>query len=137
MKSREMAEDYAYRARRCLREAELAYSEQDYPGVVRRAQESIELAAKVLLRLHGIEYPRVYDVGDALKRLKNKVSKELAINLPDIIELLSNLSKLRGPAFYGYEREGIPARRAFSKEFAEETLRKVEKLVSLCLREIK
>ena len=128
-----MAADYAYRARRCLREAGLSLREADYPGVVRRSQEALELAVKALLRYHGIEYPHEHDVGDALPELKGKVGSNLEVILQDLKELLGELSKLRGPAMYGYEREGIPPSRVFSAKYAQETFAKVSSLVNECL----
>ncbi len=57
MRNTEMASDYVYRARRCLREAELALSEKDYAGAMRRPQEALEMALKAVLRLLAVEYP--------------------------------------------------------------------------------
>lgn len=51
--------------------------------------------------------------------------------------LLTELSRVRGPAFYGYEREGIPASEAFSKEYAGDIFQKVSKIVSLCEKYLK
>jgi HEPN domain-containing protein len=58
-----MARDYIYRANRCLREAEIAISESDFAGAIRRSQEALELAVKAVLRSMAIEYPREHDVG--------------------------------------------------------------------------
>lgn len=51
MKNVDMAKDYAFRAKRCLREAELALSEHDFPGAVRRSQEALEMAVNLRNRL--------------------------------------------------------------------------------------
>jgi len=50
------------------------------------------------------------------------------------MQALSELDRVRGPAFCGYEAEGLPASEAFSMEYAEGTLRKVKPLVELCIR---
>ena len=52
--------------------------------------------------------------------------------MPFLRSLLTELSRVRGPAFYGYEREGIPASEAFSKEYAGDKFQNVSKIVSLC-----
>jgi len=40
--------------------------------VVRRAQEVVELSLKGLLKLMGIEYPKVHDIGDTFARVAGK-----------------------------------------------------------------
>jgi len=64
--NKEMAKDYLFRAERCLKEAFLAIKDEDAAGAIRRSQEALELAVKALLRLMGIEYPKIHDVGDVL-----------------------------------------------------------------------
>ena len=73
----EMARDYLVRARRCLREAELAYREGDAPSTVRRAQECLELASRSLLRLLSVEYPKVHVVSDVLFEVREKLPSPL------------------------------------------------------------
>jgi len=43
MNTRRMALDYIKRARRCFKEAKLAFDDEDYPMTVRRSQECVEL----------------------------------------------------------------------------------------------
>ncbi|MBS7626800.1 HEPN domain-containing protein [Candidatus Bathyarchaeota archaeon] len=132
MKSLEMAADYIYRANRCLREAEFALSESDYAGTVRRSQEALELSVKAVLRSMAVEYPREHDVGEALDIIKDRLPPSLSTNLTRLKELLTELSRIRGPAFYGYEREGIPASKAFNSEYAQRTYSEVKVLVLQC-----
>lgn len=66
MNNVDMARDYMFRAKRCLREAALALADKDSAGAVRRSQEALELATKAVLRYLTVEYPREHDVGDAL-----------------------------------------------------------------------
>ncbi|MEM3786089.1 MAG: HEPN domain-containing protein [Nitrososphaeria archaeon] len=129
MRSRDMALDYMERALRCLEEAELAFSKEDYAGTVRRSQEALELATKAILRIAGIEYPREHDVGPVLKAEKDRLPHSITDNLDEIVKLSSELASLRGPAMYGYEREGIPSKKAFKKEYAFEVLVNVKRLV--------
>lgn len=128
----EMARDYLLRAKRCLKEAKLALHEGDPPMTIRRSQEALELATKAVLRYLAIEYPREHDVGDALTEIENKLPSYLRSSLPELKQLLTELAELRGPAFYGYEREGIPASKAFSHERAETIFQRVKKLVKAC-----
>ncbi|MEM2901977.1 MAG: HEPN domain-containing protein [Candidatus Bathyarchaeia archaeon] len=129
MINREMARDYLARAERCLKEASLALEENDCPGAVRRSQEALELAVKGLLRLLAVEYPKTHDVGDALMENVSRIPVELRGNVEGMAKLMAELASLRGPAFYGYEREGIPASKAFKKNYAEDVYRKVETYV--------
>ncbi len=131
MRSRDMAIDCMERALRCLEEAELAFSKDDYAGTVRRSQEALELATKAILRISGIEYPREHDVSPVLKAEKNRLPSSITDNLDDIIKLSSELASLRGPAMYGYEREGIPSKEAFKKEYAFEVLVNVKRLITI------
>lgn len=128
----EMARDYHRRAKRCLKEAELSLHEGDPPMTIRRSQEALELATKAVLRYLAVEYPREHDVSDALTEIENKLPPYLKDSLPELKRLLTELAELRGPAFYGYEREGIPASKAFSHERAETIFQKVKKLVEAC-----
>jgi len=131
MRSKEMAVDYMERALRCLEEAELAFSKEDFAGTVRRSQEALELAAKAILRISGIEYPREHDVGPVFKAERDRLPTSIVNNLDTIVKLSSELASLRGPAMYGYEREGIPSREAFSKDYAFEALTNVKKIVEV------
>jgi len=131
MINREMARDYLLRARRCFREAEMALSEGDPPAALRRSQEALELAVKALLRSLAIEYPRAHDVSDALQRSADRLPGEIAEILEELASLVAELASIRGPAFYGYEREGIPASQAFKPQYAREIHNKVEKYLNL------
>jgi hypothetical protein len=46
-------------------------------------------------------------------------------------KLLGELAGVRGPAMYGYEREGIPSSKLFGVEYAEEVFSKVKEVVEL------
>lgn len=135
MINRRMARDYLLRATRCLEEAELALSKQDYAGTVRRSQEALESALRALLRALSIEYPKEHDVSEVLLNERDRLPRELQEGLEDLAALSRELASLRGPAMYGYEKEGIPPSGAFSARYAESTLAKVRvhvtKLVEL------
>lgn len=132
MNNVEMARDYASRALWCLFEAETALEKGNYPICVRRSQEALELATKAVLRYVGVEYPREHDVGEALQAVEEKLPKALRENLEEHRRLLTELASMRGPAFYGYERDLIPADRIFDRDRASEILKKVRELVKVC-----
>ncbi|GFO96796.1 HEPN domain-containing protein [groundwater metagenome] len=132
MKTNEMVKDYLFRAKWCLKEAEMALSGKNNPMCVRRSQEALELVTKALLRSMAIEYPREHDVGDSLAYIEKNLPDYLKSEIPSLKSLLTELSRVRGPAFYGYEREAIPASEAFSSEYASDTFKRVSRVIDLC-----
>ncbi len=134
MKNISMARDYAHRAERIVGEAENALSAGDAAISVRRTQEALELAAKAVLRRLAIEYPREHDVSEALESAAQRLPDYLKMRVDQIKVMLVELARLRGPAFYGYEAEGIPASQAFTRDYATETLAKTKPLVELCVK---
>ena len=120
-----------------LHTAEFAFAENDAAMTIRRSQEALELAVKALLRAIGIEYPRVHDVSDVLLEHSSKLPENLRNKIDDLAELVAELAAIRGPAFYGYEREGIPASQAFKHGYAREILNKVKYYIDIIKRTLK
>jgi HEPN domain-containing protein len=129
-----MARDYAERAQWSLKEAEDALRSGKSAICVRRTQEALELASKALLRRVAIEYPREHDVGEALDNAAQRLPDYLKSKLDELKAMLRQLAGVGGPAFYGYEVEGIPASEAFTREYATNTLEKTRPLVDTCVR---
>lgn len=126
-----MARDYAERARRFLAEAQNALSAGDNATCIRRTQEALELAAKAVLRRLAMEYPREHDVSEALDAAALRFPNELKERSDEIKSLLTELARVRGPAFYGYEAEGKPASEVFTHDYAEGTLSRVKPIVNM------
>jgi HEPN domain-containing protein len=114
-----------------LKEADEALDAANYAICIRRSQEALELSAKAALRRLGIEYPREHDVSEALDAVADRLSDSLRERLDEIKALLAELARMRGPALYGYEAEGIPASEAFTKDYATEILRRIKPIVDL------
>jgi HEPN domain-containing protein len=134
MRSARMAKDYAERATWVLKEAEQAFGAANYAISVRRSQEALELSAKAALRRLGVEYPHEHDVSEALDAVASRLPDDLRKRLDEIKELLAELARVRGPALYGYEVEGIPASEAFTTEYAMQILDRVKLIVDLFAR---
>lgn len=134
MKNIRMAQDYAQSAQWSLKEAENALTGGNSAICVRRSQEALELAAKAVLRRLAIEYPREHDVSEALETAAQRLPDYLKTRVDEIKVMLVELARVRGPAFYGYEAEGIPASQAFTREYAAETLARTKPLVELCVK---
>jgi len=131
MRSTRMAKDYAERANWVLKEAQEALDAANYAICVRRSQEALELSAKAALRRLGVEYPREHDVSEALDSVADRLGNSLRERLEEIKTLLAELARVRGPALYGYEAEGIPATEAFTKDYAKEMLHRTRPIVEL------
>jgi HEPN domain-containing protein len=126
-----MAKDYAERARWVLREAEEALEATNYAICVRRSQEALELSAKAALKRVAIEYPREHDVSEALEAAADRMPDNVGRQLEEIKALSAELARIRGPALYGYEAEGVPASEAFTRDYAARTLDRVKSIVNL------
>ena len=134
MKNTDMAKDYAERAQWSLREAENALRNGKNAICVRRSQEALELSSKAVLRRLAIEYPREHDVSEAIDLAANKLPSYLRDHVEELKTMLTELARVRGPAFYGYETEGIPASQAFTLEYSSKTYEKTKLLAELCTR---
>lgn len=86
------------------------------------------------MRRLAIEYPREHDVSEALGAAAESLPLYLKTQLGEMKSMLVELARVRGPAFYGYEAEGIPASQAFTPEYAADILGKIRPLVQLCVR---
>lgn len=106
-----------------------AFESNDYNLTVRRAQEVVELTLKGILKILGIDYPKVHDVGilfvEEIKKKIPNLSEEL---LDKIVEISAWLGETRAPSFY-FEKEytAVDAKNAF--EGAQFVFCEVNKLV--------
>lgn len=115
-----LATDYLKRARIRLEVLEFLYKKGDYPDVVREAQEVVELTLKAVLRLIGVEVPKIHDVGKVLSKYVDLLPEELRQNLTKIAIISKRLRKEKELSFYGAE-DFIP-----SEEYtAEEALQAI------------
>ncbi|NHV99101.1 MAG: HEPN domain-containing protein [Thaumarchaeota archaeon] len=133
MNTEAMARGYLDDAEYSLYEAEEALAKKMYHRTVRRAQESVELSLKAVLRLLGVEYPREHDVSDALAEIARiRVLPDwFRFELETISIASKRLAGERGPAFYGDENAFIPPRELYSREDAEKAIDSARKIHEL------
>jgi HEPN domain-containing protein len=82
-----------------------AYERGSWNIVVRRAQEIVELSLKGLLKMMGVEYPKIHDVGGIFGRICVNMNIEIdPEELAQLKHISSDLAEARAPAFY-MERE--------------------------------
>lgn len=134
MNTTSMAVDYIKRAKRCLKESNGAFEDEDYPITIRRAQECVELSLKAVLRFISIEYPRDHDVSSALEIARDKFPDWFSMKIIEFMRISRDLSKKRGPAIYGYEAQQRPASDIFTKNDAKEALMSAEDVYGSCVR---
>jgi len=134
MRTDKISLDYLERARSRLIDAESALNRGDYPETVRYSQEAVELSLKAVLRIYGIEYPKVHDVGDILYINIDKYPEWFKRELDKIREVSRDLALKRAPAMYGLEVMGKTPSELFKKDDAEEALKSGKYIYELSKR---
>lgn len=109
-----LARDYIIKAQTRLEVLEFFLKKEDYPDVIREAQEIVELALKAMLRQVGIDPPKWHDVGIIILEHRDKFPPQIQDDLPEIAEISKWLRRERELAFYG-DIDFIP-----SEEYTEE-----------------
>lgn len=100
-----------------------AYKRKSWNTVIRRAQEIVELSLEGLLKIMGVEYPKVHDIGWLLEKIalekRVEIEKE---TIKRIRKISANLARERSPAFY--------MERAYDKLQTEEAKKEAEEVLS-------
>jgi HEPN domain-containing protein len=125
------------RARVIEGEAEHLRAQGAWNLVVRRCQETVELALKGTLLWAGINVPRIHDVGGILRQHEERFPAEFQQVLSNLASISRSLRAERELAFYGDEESGLPPEILYVEGDADEALEKarfvllhVERLVS-------
>ena len=114
MNNFESGKDLILTAKRIMeRDLQKALEDKDDNMVVRRAQEVVELTLKGTLKILGIEYPKIHDVGKIFEQtVKRKIGGLDEAVMKRIVRISARLAEDRGPSFYG--------EKIFKREEAEE-----------------
>ena len=115
-----MAREYMRQASGRLRHAREALEEGNYPYVVRRCQETVELLLKAVLRLVGIEPPKWHDVGPTLRKEANRFPQWFRNLVSRLARISRKLRREREPSMYGDEESGVPPDELYDEEDAIE-----------------
>lgn len=109
MTNHESGENLLKDAELYCEEMQRMFEKERWNIVVRRAQEVVELSMKGILKIMGIDFPKVHNVAPLFVTLLQekgiKLEKEVSEKILSISKLLA---KDRAPAFYGekvYSRE--------------------------------
>jgi HEPN domain-containing protein len=103
MRSPELGADYIRRARARLAAVDALFAAQSWADVVRESQEVVELALKGLLRVAGIEPPRIHDVSEVLMAEKSRLPQAVQQHVESLAAGSRTLRRDRELAFYGAE----------------------------------
>ena len=103
MRSPELGADYIRRATARLAVLDALFSAQSWADVVRESQEVVELALKGLLRVAGIEPPRIHDVSEVLVAETSRLPLSVQPHVEALATGSRTLRRDRELAFYGAE----------------------------------
>lgn len=101
MNNLDMYDRLVFMAKISYRDLINSYKNKEWNAVIRRAQESVELYLKAILKLMYVEYPKSHDIGTIFADvcIKNGIDID-NIDLFKIKSLSKNLAEKRGAAFY-------------------------------------
>jgi HEPN domain-containing protein len=126
-------------ARAYLRQAALIFEEAErhcragaWHLAVRRAQETVELALKAVLRAAAVEVPRVHDVGAFLRQEADRLPKAIVEELDRLVSISRRLRGEREVAFYGDEEVGAPPEHLYTAGDAEQALEDARFVLGRC-----
>ncbi len=118
MTAESLARSLIQQARQRLRILALAEAEGTWHIVVREAQECVELALKGLLRVVGVEPPKLHNIGGFLIKHRQRISPQrLQLDIDRLAQISDQLQKERERSFYG-DVDFIPQEH-YSREQAE------------------
>jgi len=103
VKNEELARDYVKRCQGRIAAIGTLYAGKYWADVVRESQEAVELALKAVLRISGIEPPRIHDVSDVLEKNAAALPPPFRKHLALTMKISRSLRKDREFAFYGSE----------------------------------
>ena len=96
-----LAQSYLKKAKARRKALEVLLTEKSYSDVVRESQQIVELLLKGVLRVVGIEPPKIHDVGKILVQNKGLLTKKMAGDVDKIAKYSFELRKDRELSFYG------------------------------------
>lgn len=115
-----LAQSMAEQARQRVLVLPLYVQNGAFSVAVRESQEVVELSLKAILRLCGIEPPKIHDVGAHLLANADRVARMGDIDVGSLAFASKTLRKDRELSFYG-EADFIPTE-SYSREQAEQAV---------------
>ncbi|MCS7138675.1 MAG: HEPN domain-containing protein [Crenarchaeota archaeon] len=127
-----IAKSYLRQAEARLSDAKDAYREENHPYAVRLSQECVELSLKAVLKVVGIEYPKVHDVSDVLLSVRQRFPEWFQRELAYLSESSKILVKKREISFYGGEEAFLSPDEVIGEDDAKDAIERAEKSFITC-----
>ena len=131
---KKLIEDYLERSEKRIKALHFFKEQNDFPDVVREAQETVELLLKTLLLWVGVDVQKVHDVGRHLAQYRDLFTDNIRNHMADIQKISRELRKDRELAFYGMN-DWIPLNE-YTQEDAQDAIERVEYIFHLVKGEI-
>lgn len=103
MRNPDLARDYVRRCVIRLGALDVLFEGESWADVVRESQEVVELTLKALLRVSGIDPPRIHDVSEVLLSERERLPADLGEEIEALAGISRDLRRDRELAFYGAE----------------------------------
>jgi len=132
LRSIKVGKSFLRQARARLEDAKDASAEANYPYAVRLSQECVELSLKAVLKLVGIDYPKIHDVSDVLVEVKDRFPNWFKAEIDFLRDSSKILVKKREPSLYGSEEAFLSPDEVMNKDDAEDAVMRAEKIYKLC-----
>jgi hypothetical protein len=136
MKNDKSAKSHLADAEIILEEACYSLQKGHYHRVIRKCQESTELAVKGIFKYLGLEYPKSHILGRVIKKELSRHGLFRREELKRMTNISDSLAFDREPAFYG-SPDGIPAGELFDQEDAEEAVEETRWIINIIKKVIK
>ena len=127
MRNPDLARDYVRRASVRLRALDVLSDGESWADVVSESQEIVELTLKALLRVSGIDPPRIHDVSEVVLAERERLPVEIHSDLEALAAISRQLRRDRELAFYG--AEDLTPSDFYSRDDAEEARTGARKVV--------
>jgi len=97
----ELGKSYIRKAIARFDTLEVLLKNRDYSDVIRESQEIVELVLKGILRIRGIEPPKIHDVGGLLIEYRERFKDISLREIRKLVKISKELRKERELSFYG------------------------------------
>lgn len=115
-----------------LDEARRLADRQLWNLVVRRCQETTELALKGALLWATLDVPKTHDVSALLRQYSERFPPPFTAHIPQLASISRALRVERERSFYGDEVSGLPPETLYSQDDAQQALEKATFVLTVC-----
>ena len=132
MNTHDLARANLERGAAILDEAQRLADRRLWNLVVRRCQETTELALKGALLWATLEAPKTHDVSALLQQYSERFPPSFTAHIPQLASISRALRVERERSFYGDEVSGLPPETPYSQDDAQQALEKAVLALTVC-----